>query len=296
MSNRSNYSVRKFRMNRHSYSMLGGTLAFLIFAACSSSPAPKSAETEQKSDTARASATSEVELSAAKKSSESSSERAANDGSIEEGAASMSSAVDRDGPPKNNPKSDNLPLKEFPKDLFIVHIGDSFAQALGSDMKKQLSDQGVKCQLKTRTPSYIPEWASNGDLEKLLSTYHPQLVIVSLGANDLEVPNLEERGQRVKKLVGKLGKTACIWIAPALWEGAKEDLLAVIKEQSAPCLYLDPRDIMPSMPRAKDGVHPLEEIRAEWAKLTIDWIRQHLLPQNSIESPEPWIEQRSANP
>ncbi|HYJ07943.1 MAG TPA: hypothetical protein VEX18_03015, partial [Polyangiaceae bacterium] len=80
---------------------------------------------------------------------------------------------------------------ELPVGSKVLQVGDSFADALGVELGKRLKAAGVRSSLEFRTPSYVPTWASGPELPKLLARYNPDLVLITLGGNELEIPDPE---------------------------------------------------------------------------------------------------------
>jgi hypothetical protein len=176
------------------------------------------------------------------------------------------------------------PLPELPKDSRILHIGDSFAGALGVELNKVFKDAGVKSRLEFETATYIPTWAYQKKLQGLVSSFNPDLVLISLGANELANPEPHKRAPLVKKIVASLGGRSCVWVAPALWDGAKSSLLDVIKANVEPCVYLDMNRLVKKMPRSGDKIHPSMAARPDWALATARWLANHRKPTGG----RPW--------
>src|SRR5690349_18671856 len=57
------------------------------------------------------------------------------------------------------PVSEGAPPVDLPKGTTILHIGDSFAGALGIDLDRELKAEGVRGILRYETATYIPTWA-----------------------------------------------------------------------------------------------------------------------------------------
>jgi len=165
----------------------------------------------------------------------------------------------------------------------VLHIGDSFADSLGGRLNLLLRAAEIKSSLEFETPSYIPNWSYGTKLPQLLAKYHPDLVLITLGANEIEIPHPEERIKPVKHLVQTLAGRPCVWIAPPLWK-PDSGVLQVIRENVSPCRYLDSNLLVHDLPRARDKIHPSMEGREIWAKLVFDW-----LAKERVGSPEqPW--------
>lgn len=177
----------------------------------------------------------------------------------------------------------------MPKGTRVLQIGDSFAAALGGELSKLFKDAGVRSTLEYKTASYIPNWSYEGDVPKFVSNYRPDLVLITLGANEIEIPKPEERIKPIKHLVSSLGGRPCVWIAPPLWK-PDTGLLQVIRDNVAPCRYLDSNALVHDLPRGKDKIHPSPEGRQIWAKIVFDWLakeRQGSPTQPWALKPEP---------
>ena len=175
------------------------------------------------------------------------------------------------------------PPPDLPAGTRVLQIGDSFADALGIELGKLLKQAGLRTSLETKTPSYIGEWAFGPVLRKAISDYNPDLVLITLGANELEVPAPDQRVGPVQRLVKSLGDRPCVWILPPLW---KQDtgLIQVIKDNASPCQVLDSSVLVPDLPRGPDHIHPSREGRVKWAAAVFDWLKQAREPQG----PRPW--------
>ncbi|HEX4335595.1 MAG TPA: SGNH/GDSL hydrolase family protein [Polyangiaceae bacterium] len=172
----------------------------------------------------------------------------------------------------------------LPAGTTILQIGDSFAGALGIDLNRELKGQGVHGVLKYETSTYIPTWAGKKDLDEYLSRFHPDLVLITLGANELLIPDPAQRAPTIHRLVGRLGGRACVWVAPPLWHGARPALLQTIRESCAPCVYLDSSALVPDLERMRDHIHPSMQGRKIWAKAVLEWLREHRDPNGQ----RPW--------
>ena len=160
----------------------------------------------------------------------------------------------------------------------MLHIGDSFAGALGIELNRVLEQAGVRSVLRFETSTYIPTWAFDKKLGEYLSQYKPDLVLISLGANELQNPEPEKRIPLIRRLTERLGGRSCAWVAPVLWEGAPSKLLDVIKANAAPCIYLDSNSFVVHMPRARDKIHPSMDARPDWARVIARWLAYHRRP------------------
>lgn len=162
----------------------------------------------------------------------------------------------------------------LPRGAKVLVIGDSFAQSLGVGLKTFEKELDVKFVLQGEQATYIPEWAgSKKDVKGLLRAHKPDLVVISLGGNELAMIDPSPRGPRVKELVGHMGTTPCVWVAPALWGNKQTGLLEIIQQNSSPCRHFDSNKLTPDLPRGGDKIHPNPEGQRKWAAGLVDWIR-----------------------
>lgn len=179
--------------------------------------------------------------------------------------------------------SDTAPpeLPELPGGTTVLHVGDSFAGALGIPLNKHLKEAGVRSVLKYRTASYIVDWAHQPALDTYLSQYHPDLVLITLGANELEIEEPERRIPAIRKIVDKVGDRPCVWVGVPLWSDEHNGLMDIVRDNAAPCRFMDSAALFPDMPRAHDRIHPTMQAREDWAVRVLSWLARQRRPTES---------------
>jgi lysophospholipase L1-like esterase len=180
----------------------------------------------------------------------------------------------------------------LPRGKTVLHIGDSFAGALGLELNQQFAQREVKGVVKFETATYIPTWASGKRLDGYLTDYKPDMVMITLGGNDLEIADPDARVRSIRRLVTRLNGVPCVWVGIPLWRRAPAGLLRVIADNVAPCLYLDSSAAVPNLERAKDGIHPSPRGRRRWAEAVVEWLEAHTDPRVDdrwawLPSPQP---------
>ncbi len=183
---------------------------------------------------------------------------------------------------KSEPSSSSNP-PPLPSGTTVLHIGDSMAGALGLELNEELKKSGVRGVLRYKTASFIPTWAWSRDLPVLLANHKPDLVLITLGANEIKIHDPEIRAGAIRKLVGRFEGRPCVWIAPPLWS-TDTGLLPVIAKNAAPCRYLDTDALYPGMPRLPDKIHPTMTARKDWAKRVVEWLARERKPNGAV----PW--------
>lgn len=167
----------------------------------------------------------------------------------------------------------------------MLHVGSSSAGALGLALNKELEARGIKGVLRAKESTFIPEWAGEKmGLRGLLAFYKPDLVIVSLGGNETQIPDPTKRTKAIQRLVKMIGDRPCVWVGTPRWKRLKHTgLLEVIEENAAPCRFVDSDELIPNIETLKDGVHPTYPERSRWAKRLIQWLEVNRDPNG--ESP-----------
>jgi len=172
----------------------------------------------------------------------------------------------------------------LPAGTRVLHIGDSMAGALGIELNRQLREQGVKGTLRFETSSFIPTWAWGDTLPQALGQYDPDLVIITLGMNELKIEDPAQRAKTIRRLVDRIGDRPCVWISPPPLASGTNDLVTVIRENCAPCAFMNTDEVYPDMPRLGDKIHPTVPARAEWARRVIAWLAERREPAGD----KPW--------
>lgn len=183
--------------------------------------------------------------------------------------------------PSVAPPAEPAPLPEGTR---VLHIGDSMAGALGIELNRQLKEQGVKGTLRFETSSYIPTWAWGDALPQALAQVKPDLVIITLGMNELKIADPGQRAKTIRRLVERLGDRPCVWISPPPLASGTNELPAVIRDHCPPCAFMNTDEVYPDMPRLGDKVHPTMPARVEWARRVIRWLAERRDP----EGDRPW--------
>lgn len=180
--------------------------------------------------------------------------------------------------PSAAPDAPASKLPALPEGTTVLHVGDSFAGALGIPLNKHLKEAGVRGVLKYRTASYIVDWAHQPALATYLSQYHPDLVLITLGANELEMQEPERRIPAIRKIVDKVGDRPCVWVGVPLWSDQHNGLMDIVRDNAAPCRFMDSAALFPDMPRAHDRIHPTMQAREDWAVRVLSWLARQRRP------------------
>ena len=157
----------------------------------------------------------------------------------------------------------SAPLLSIGAGTRVLVFGDSFVDAgLSQEIKKLVEARSGKVLSNAWTSSTTTAWATGDKLAGMLAGFKPDVVFVSIGANEVFLPAPETRAQYIRAIVKRLDKRPCVWVGTPLWKG-ETGITAVEKANCAPCTYFDSNAI--TVDRGPDKIHPSGKGGAAWA-------------------------------
>ena len=193
------------------------------------------------------------------------------DAAVDAAAAPSSIASVTSAPPKRDAQADAsrdatpeakaaIPPKTYKT---VVHMGDSM---VGGGLCKALAPkfkaEGTRFIRDVWESASIMAFEQSDRVPMLMKRWNPDLVLITLGANDVFNDHPEYMAKHIEGIVKKVGKRDCIWIGPPLWKQDK-GLVEVIRDHAAPCRFYDSQHLV--LQRAGDGIHPTEKGGEVWA-------------------------------
>jgi len=166
------------------------------------------------------------------------------------------------------------------KGTWVLHIGDSFVDAsFQQNLRPHFLAAGAKYVSNALTAAFTTQWASDPGLAGWLAR-RPSLVIVTLGANEVDVPFPIAHASAIAGISRKIAAAgaSCVWTTPPLWKGDDKGILQVIHDYCAPCLFFDSDAVMGRLEateRRPDRIHPNELGGARWAQAFWTWLAEH---------------------
>lgn len=136
---------------------------------------------------------------------------------------------------------------------------------VGNYLRPLVQARGGKYYMDSVTSSSTLSWDNERRLQQAMYRYDPQLVLISLGSNELFDRNPERRAPAIQRLVADTRGRPCLWIGPPAW---KNDFgfTEVLKKHLGHCRYLDSTAL--KLPRMEDGRHPSWSGSHRWATVT----------------------------
>ncbi len=127
---------------------------------------------------------------------------------------------------------------------------------------------GAKYIQDAVTSAAIVTFDHQDHFAKMLAKDDPDLVIITLGANDVFLPSPSHVAKNVASIAKKTEGRKCFWIGPPVW---KKDtgIVDVIRENCAPCVFYDSSSL--KLERRADGIHPDDKGGEAWASAFWDF-------------------------
>ena len=144
----------------------------------------------------------------------------------------------------------------------ILHVGDSMVPLVANYLAPVVRARGDKYHLMTTHSTTILEW-SQGKLLNATYDYDPDLILISLGSNDIYATDLTRRTAAIQAMVQHTRRRACMWIGPPLWD-KDNGIVERIQKNMGHCRYFDSTKL--NLPRMKDGRHPSWTGGYHWAR------------------------------
>ena len=158
----------------------------------------------------------------------------------------------------------------------VLHVGDSFVMAgFSQTLRPKMKSVGALYEVRGAQATYTTTW--HNKLSRLVGDYHPDLVIITLGANEVTLTDPWARADAVTRLVKIVGDTPCVWVTPPLWR-KDTGIIEVIKQRAKPCLVFDSDAIVGPIARQPDSIHPSNVGGAKWAEAFWAWLLEHRAP------------------
>lgn len=164
----------------------------------------------------------------------------------------------------------------------VLHIGDSmvgFKFGLTRALGARFEADGAKFFSIPITSAGIQSFEKGTDLDEAIKKTHPDLVLITLGANNATSPSPEYLVPAIKRVVKKVGvgtspRRKCIWIGPPLWKPDKVGFIDVLEKSTEPCRFFDSSHL--ELDRMSDGIHPTNKGGEVWAEAVYRYLIEQM--------------------
>lgn len=179
------------------------------------------------------------------------------------------------------PLTDTIPTEEeivIEPDTTVHNVlvfGDSMSHHLAMSIAKYGSVNNYKVTGVSWESSSTVGWSKSGKLRHYLDMTKPDFVIISLGSNEMNLKNFDNRVTYMEDIVKQLDTIPYVWVGPPLW---KKDpgLYDVIAKAVPADRFFKTGEL--TMERGKDNIHPTKKGADTWADTLMLWIKNSSHP------------------
>jgi acyl-CoA thioesterase-1 len=201
------------------------------------------------------------------------------------GSASQAPAAEPAAPERRAPR-------------LVLHAGDSMvggAGGLSRALEQRYRAAGSRFLRDVWERVSIVQFAQQPRFRDLVRKHRPDVVVLTLGANDVFIPHPNALAKHVEAIAKAAVATGaeCYWVGPPLWKGDK-GLTAMLAERAAPCRFFDSGAL--TLERKPDGIHPSDRGGEAWAAAFWEFYEAAptALPVARAAPPLPGAQPRSA--
>jgi acyl-CoA thioesterase-1 len=164
-----------------------------------------------------------------------------------------------------NGEADSVPAPPSLAGKTVLHVGDSMVggnHGLTRALEQRFTAEGAKFVRDYKVSESIVSYDHSPKLKTLLDRHRPDIVIVTLGTNDVFLPYPASIARNVHSIVTRIGARECYWMGPPTWK-PDTGIVNVLKDNVAPCKFFDSSNL--KLQRGGDGIHPTDRGGADWA-------------------------------
>ena len=164
------------------------------------------------------------------------------------------------------------------KGLKVLLIGDSLAVGTAPHYAALAKEAGVEFKGLGVTGTRIDQWAGSQELPKVLGSFNPDLVLISLGTNDAFMQGADvvaKQRTQLERLLQQLQGRDVVWIGPPTLPNPPSPGIVLMIQEAAGALaprfhYFHSERLQ--IPRGPDGIHPTVRGYAGWAGAVWHWL------------------------
>jgi hypothetical protein len=183
-------------------------------------------------------------------------------------AAEPAAPVPAPAPKPEPPRADAPPM---PKNTAVLHVGDSMVESgLAQALRPRMRALGVRYEVRGEQSTFTQTWA--GRMDELVAATQPDLVIITLGGNEIGNTRPETSARFVKRIVNATKGRPCVWMTAPLWR-EETGIYDVIQKNAAPCRFFETdRFLTEPIERRGDKIHPTPKGGEMWAGVFWGWL------------------------
>jgi hypothetical protein len=154
----------------------------------------------------------------------------------------------------------------------VLHFGDSHVSAaFKSTLADHLRRAGARFKQSCWVGSRSRSWIKSGRLRKLIGSFRPNVVIVTLGTNEMKNRVPERSRSWVRAIIDKIDNNICYWLGPPPLIDDVHGYNDMLKNATEPCRFFDSRTL--NIEPRKDGTfHLTQEEGRVWGERVWRWM------------------------
>lgn len=161
----------------------------------------------------------------------------------------------------------------------VLFIGDSMTGWMAERLNSYGEANGFEVATIVWDGSTIKKWGAQTNLKQIIDKQNPDAVFISLGLNELFIPNPESAlSSSTDKILSAIGNRPMLWIGPPSWIGQQNKghkLDSWLAGKLGPGKYFSSLEM--DLPRqGKNNQHPTRDGIIKWMDEVVKWI-----PENS---------------
>lgn len=150
----------------------------------------------------------------------------------------------------------------------ILLTGDSMSEGIGWTMRDKVQAAGGRLIVQPVYSSTTVQWEAEGRMRQLIEQYHPDIVFIALGSNEIFINEMTSRARAVKEIMAEIGDRPAYWIGPPSWK-PDHGIVHTIEENFRPGHFYNANSL--DVPRRRDGAHPTPDGFKTWTDLIWNW-------------------------
>lgn len=173
--------------------------------------------------------------------------------------------------PAAKPEPPRAEAPPIPKNTAVLHVGDSMVESgLAQALRPRMKALGVRYEVRGEQSTFTQTWA--GRMDELVAATQPDLVIITLGGNEIGNTRPETSARFVKRIVNATKGRPCVWMTAPLWR-EETGIYDVIQKNAAPCRFFETdRHLTEPIERRADKIHPTPKGGEVWAGIFWTWL------------------------
>ena len=168
-------------------------------------------------------------------------------------------------------------------------IGDSMIEFVRLHLNDYCRHNGHSLYTVIWFSSQTKWFGTSDTLAYFIKKYKPTYILLSLGSNELLVPNVKKNRQKyVEHILKQIGNLPYVWIGPPNWT---EDMGIndLILENVGPERYFPSKNL--TYTRLKDGAHPDKPSAFQWADSIASFLHNKAFHKVVMKRPDTFLHQ-----